>query len=143
MAFWREKSLTEMSREEWESLCDGCARCCLEKLEDTVSGEISHTNVACVLLDTETCSCSNYAERFRFMPDCVPLNPKNVHELRWMPSTCAYRMLAEGKDLAPWHPLVSGARHTVVTAGISVKGRCIAGRDAVGELEDYIVEWPE
>lgn len=141
MAFWREKSLQSMTQAEWESLCDGCGRCCLEKLEDMETGEISYTNVSCALLDSETCQCSNYAERFRFMPDCVQLNPKNVQELRWMPSTCAYRRLAEGKDLADWHPLVSGDPDSVVKAGISVRGRCISARD-VDELEDHIVDWP-
>jgi hypothetical protein len=141
MAFWREKSLSEMSKAEWESLCDGCGRCCLEKLEDMVTGEISYTNVACVLLDHESCRCSNYAERFRFMPDCVPLDPKNVHELKWMPYSCAYRRLAEGKDLEAWHPLVSGDPDSVHKAGISVRGRCVAQRD-VQDLEDHIVDWP-
>lgn len=141
MAFWREKSLQQMSIEEWESLCDGCGRCCLEKLEDMQTGVISYTDVACALLDQDTCGCSNYPNRFRFMPDCVPLNPKNVNELKWMPSTCAYRMLAEGKDLAPWHPLVSGDPNSVIAAGISVKGRCVPHHEA-GDLEDHIVDWP-
>ena len=141
MTFWREKSLQDLSKAEWESLCDGCGRCCLEKLEDMDTGEISYTNVACNLLDQETCGCSNYAERFRYMPDCVPLDPQNIHELKWMPSTCAYRLLAEGKDLPVWHPLVSGTRETVFLAGIAVRGRCLAHHEA-GELEDHIVDWP-
>jgi uncharacterized cysteine cluster protein YcgN (CxxCxxCC family) len=130
-----------MSKAEWESLCDGCGRCCLEKLEDIDTGEISYTNVSCTLLDHDTCRCSNYAERFRFMPDCVPLDPKNIFELRWMPTTCAYRTLAEGRDLAPWHPLVSGTPESVISAGISVKGRCL-GHHQAGDLEDHIVDWP-
>jgi len=141
MAFWHDKPLLEMTPSEWESLCDGCGRCCLEKLEDINTGEISYTNVACSLLDSQTCQCSNYDERFRFMPDCVPLSPQNVSELKWMPSTCAYRMLAEGKELAPWHPLVSGDPESVMKAGISVKGRCLSAREA-GDLEDHIVDWP-
>lgn len=141
MAFWREKRLTEMSPEEWESLCDGCGRCCLEKLEDPDTGEIAHTNVACGLLDLETCRCSNYAERHRFMPDCVPLDHTNVGELKWMPSTCAYRLLAEGKDLPAWHPLITGDPESVVRAGISVKGRVVSVND-VEDIEDHIVEWP-
>lgn len=141
MAFWREKSLQNLTTEEWESLCDGCGRCCLEKLEDLITGEISYTNVACAMFDQETCGCSNYAERFRFMPDCVPLNSENVSELRWMPSTCAYRMLAEGKDLAPWHPLITGDPKSVEAAGISVKGRCISHHEMT-DLEDHIVDWP-
>jgi hypothetical protein len=141
MAFWREKSLQDLTPAEWESLCDGCGRCCLEKLEDIDTGEISYTNVACTLLDQETCGCSNYAERFRYMPDCMPLSPTNIHELKWMPSTCAYRLLAEGKDLPAWHPLVSGTRETVFSAGIAVRGRCLAHHEA-GDLEDHIVDWP-
>jgi uncharacterized cysteine cluster protein YcgN (CxxCxxCC family) len=114
----------------------------LEKLEDFTSGEISYTNVACGLLDMETCRCAHYHERHRFMPDCVPLTPDNVGELRWMPSTCAYRLLAEGKDLPFWHPLISGDPNTVHTAGISVKGRCISANEA-GDLDDHVVTWPE
>jgi hypothetical protein len=143
MAFWREKSLQQMTKEEWESLCDGCGRCCLEKLEDMQTGEISYTNVACALLDAETCGCTNYAQRFRFMPDCIALDSKNIRELKWMPSTCAYRALAEGRDLAPWHPLVSGDKMSVVKAGISVKGRCIPAFERVGDLEDYIIDWAD
>lgn len=142
MAFWREKSLQNMTNDEWESLCDGCGRCCLEKLEDVATGELSFTDVACGLMDLQTGRCSNYAQRFRFMPDCVALNPQNVNELRWMPSTCAYRLLAEGKDLPDWHPLISGDPQTVIDAGISIKGRAVAARDA-GDLEDHIAEWPE
>ena len=141
MAFWREKKLTDMSKGEWESLCDGCAKCCLEKLEDPDTGEIAFTSVACGLLDLETCQCSNYAERHRFMPDCVPLDPQNVTELKWMPSTCAYRVLAEGKDLAPWHPLVSGDPESVHLAGASVRGRVVSVHD-VEDVEDHIVDWP-
>lgn len=141
MAFWREKSLKSMTKDEWESLCDGCGRCCLEKLEDLDTGEISYTNVACPLMDLQACACSQYQQRFRYMPDCVPLDPKNVGELKWMPSTCAYRLLAEGKDLFDWHPLISGTRDTVKTAGISICGRAVA-QDEAGDLEDHIVDWP-
>lgn len=141
MAFWREKSLAQLSTAEWESLCDRCGRCCLEKLEDINTGEISYTEVACPLMDLDTCRCSNYPERFRFMPDCVPLSPKNIHDLKWMPSTCAYRLLAEGKDLPAWHPLVSGTFDSVEKAGISVRGRAIGPVD-VEDLEDHIVDWP-
>ena len=138
--FWRAKSLQSMTPQEWESLCDGCGRCCLEKLEDSVSGEISYTDVACGLLDMETCRCAHYHERHRFMPDCVPLNPTNVSELRWMPSTCAYRLLAEGQDLPDWHPLISGTSQSVIDAGISVKGRCTPANEA-SDLEDHVVDW--
>jgi len=139
--FWKRKRLAEMSRGEWESLCDGCAKCCLAKLEDQETGEIAYTNVACRLLDLGACRCTRYAERTRFVPDCVTLTPENVSRLTWMPSTCAYRLLAEGKDLPDWHPLVSGDPDSVHRAGISVRGRVVAERDAV-ELEDFIVTWP-
>ena len=141
MTFWTEKSLQDMNQQEWESLCDGCARCCLEKLEDVDSGEISFTNVVCNLMDLETCSCTKYTQRHTYMPDCIPLDPKNVGELKWMPSTCAYRLLAEGKDLPEWHPLVSGDPQTVFLAGISVRGRVIPENE-VDDLEDHIVDWP-
>ncbi len=140
--FWREKSLDEMSVEEWESLCDGCARCCLNKLEDIDSGEIAFTNVACRLLDLETCRCTDYAERTRYVPDCVTLTSDNASRLSWLPSTCAYRVLAEGGDLADWHPLVSGDPESVKRAGISVAGRVTSEREA-GDLEDHVVVWPK
>ncbi len=139
--FWKRKTLTEMTREEWESLCDGCARCCLAKLEDEDTGEIAYTNVACRLLDHETCRCTKYAKRSLFVPDCITLTPDNVSRLHWMPSTCAYRLLAEGKDLPAWHPLVSGDPNSVHYAGISVRGRAVPERRAI-DLEDYIVTWP-
>jgi len=138
LPFWKRKAFAEMTRGEWESLCDGCARCCLAKLEDEDTGEIAYTNVACRLLDHETCRCTKYAERSRFVPDCVTLTPENVGLLRWMPSTCAYRLLAEGKDLPDWHPLVSGHPDSVHWAGISVRGRIVCERKAI-DLEDYVV----
>lgn len=140
--FWREKALGDMSAEEWESLCDGCARCCLNKLEDIDSGDIAYTSVACRLLDLKTCRCTDYAHRTRYVPDCVNLTPENAKLLSWLPSTCAYRVLAEGGDLADWHPLVSGDPESVKRAGISVAGRVISERDA-GDLEDHVVVWPE
>jgi len=139
--FWRQKPLSEMTQTEWESLCDGCAKCCLEKLEDVETGEISYTNVACRLLDCEACRCTNYAKRQRFVPDCVMLTPKNIVQLHWMPTTCAYRLLSEGKDLPSWHPLKTGAPESVHRAGISVRGRVVSEKDA-GQLEDHIVTWP-
>lgn len=141
MPFWTEKKLGDMTPEEWESLCDGCARCCLEKLQDMATDEISYTDVACGMLNLETCRCANYAERQRYMPDCVALTQDNVAELKWMPSTCAYRLLAEGKPLPAWHPLITGDALGAEKAGISVKGRAVAEHDA-GDLEDHIVDWP-
>ena len=142
--FWRRKTLTEMTKAEWESLCDGCGKCCLLKLEDEDSGEVSYTDVACKLLDMETCRCSHYVTRKRHVPDCIKLTPNLVDQLRWMPSTCAYRLLSEGKDLAWWHPLVSGDPETVHRAGVSVRGRAVPEAEVeAGELENRIVEWPE
>jgi len=143
-AFWRVKSLEEMTTAEWESLCDGCARCCLVKLEDEDSGEIHFTDLGCKLLDAETCRCRDYRRRRRRVPDCVKLTPEAVRKLSWLPVTCAYRLLAEGRDLAWWHPLVSGSPDTVREAGVSVRGRVAASeRDAPIELwPEHIVSWP-
>ncbi len=140
--FWETKRLDEMNAEEWESLCDGCARCCLEKLEDGDTGAVSYTDVACTLLDVGSCRCSSYANRKKLMPDCERLTIRNVRHLRWMPSTCAYKLLAYGKPLPDWHPLVSGDPGSVHRAGISVRGRAVPGLQA-GDLEDHIVTWPE
>jgi uncharacterized cysteine cluster protein YcgN (CxxCxxCC family) len=140
--FWRRKRLGEMSKTEWESLCDGCGKCCLLKLEDEDTGEVSYTDAACKLLDMETCQCTHYLNRKRYVPDCIKLTPKLVDRLRWMPSTCAYRLLSEGKDLPEWHPLISGDPESVHRAGVSVRGRAVPEAEA-GELENRIVEWPE
>jgi len=137
--FWQRKALADMSAAEWESLCDGCGKCCLLKLEDIDTSEIAYTNVACRLLDLGTCRCSRYAERRRFVPDCVVLSPDNIGDLFWMPQTCAYRLLAEGKELPDWHPLVSGDPESVHRAGVSIRGRCITERKA-GPLEHHVLD---
>ena len=139
--FWRRKRLHQLTRAEWESLCDGCGKCCLEKLQWGPLGTISHTDVACRLLDLQSCRCRRYADRRRFVPNCERLTPESVRRFGWLPTTCAYRVLAEGGDLAWWHPLVSGDPELVHTAGISVRGRAIAAADA-GPLEHHIVDWP-
>jgi uncharacterized cysteine cluster protein YcgN (CxxCxxCC family) len=139
--FWKTKTLAEMSQEEWESLCDGCGRCCLHKLRDEDTGAIHWTNVACRLLDTKTCQCGDYAHRRRRVPDCVRLTPEGLQDIDWLPPSCAYRRLQEGRGLAWWHPLVSGDPDTVHTAGVSVRGRAIDERVA-GQLEDHITAWP-
>jgi hypothetical protein len=140
--FWRSKTLDQMSREEWESLCDGCAKCCLVKLEDEDTGEIEPTDVACRLLELGTCRCGDYANRKRKVSDCVILTPKNVGELRWMPSTCAYRLVHEGRDLYPWHHLVCGDRDAVHRTGASIKGRVVSERDVSDEeLLDHVIDW--
>jgi uncharacterized cysteine cluster protein YcgN (CxxCxxCC family) len=141
-AFWREKRLAELTRSEWESLCDGCGRCCLHKLEDEDTGDIHYTNIACSLLNLGTCRCTDYAGRAAKVPDCVRLDAETLPELRWLPSTCAYRLVAAGKDLPWWHPLVSGDPETVHRAGVSVRGRAVPEADA-GFHEDHIVRWPE
>ena len=141
--FWRTKRLEEMSPAEWESLCDGCGRCCLNKLEDWDTGAIAWTHVACRLLDGTTCRCSDYPNRQDTVPDCIPLDPETVKSLRWLPPTCGYRLVAEGRDLYWWHPLVSGDPDTVHAAGVSVKDRTISELDVpVEALEDFIVDWP-
>ena len=122
-AFWRTKSLFEMSDGEWESLCDGCGQCCLVRLEDEVTGEIIPTHVACRLLDNQTCRCRSYGNRHDIVPDCVKLTPANLWEISWMPPSCAYRRIYEGKDLPSWHPLVTGKLDSAHTAGVSVRGR--------------------
>lgn len=142
--FWQEKSLAQMSEAEWESLCDGCGRCCLVKLEDEESGKIHFTDVACRLLDGDACRCKDYPNRSEKVPDCVRLTPASIGDLNWMPPTCAYRLLADGKDLPDWHPLVSGRPESVVEAGISVRGRLAGHEDefSVPELIGRIRTWP-
>jgi uncharacterized cysteine cluster protein YcgN (CxxCxxCC family) len=139
--FWKTKTLSDMTRAEWESLCDGCGRCCLHKLRDDDTGEISWTNVACRLLDSHACRCTDYANRRTHIPDCVRLTPEAVAEIDWLPPSCAYRRLQAGQGLAWWHPLVSGSQETVHTAGISVRGRVIDERHA-GPLEYHLTAWP-
>ncbi|MDP6344210.1 MAG: YcgN family cysteine cluster protein [Alphaproteobacteria bacterium] len=137
--FWRRKRLEELSPAEWDALCDGCAKCCLHKLEDIDTGELAFTNVTCRLLDLDSCRCTDYHRRSTLMPDCVVLSPDNIAKLFWMPSTCAYRLLAEGKDLPDWHPLISGDPDSVHRAGISVRGRAINERWA-GPLEHHVLD---
>jgi uncharacterized cysteine cluster protein YcgN (CxxCxxCC family) len=150
--FWRRKTLAEMTDAEWESLCDGCGRCCLVKLEEepgdgepeSENPNVYFTDVGCRLLDARTCRCRDYANRDAEVPDCVRLTASVVGEIGWLPPTCAYRRVAQGKDLAWWHPLVSGDAETVHWAGISVRGRVRLNEDEVAkdDLEDHIVGWP-
>lgn len=140
--FWEQKSLAEMTATEWESLCDGCGRCCLAKLEDEESGEVYFTSVACRLLDTDSCRCTDYADRLRQVADCVALSADTVAGISWLPPTCAYRLVAEGKPLHDWHPLLSGCTESVHKAGISVRGRVISEVFVhEDDLEDHIVHW--
>lgn len=140
--FWEQKQLGEMTEQEWEQLCDGCALCCLVKLEDENSGELALTAVACRLLDGETCRCSDYSNRFGKVPDCLRVSPELLATDAWLPETCAYRLLHEGKDLPNWHPLISGDPESVHRAGISGQGRVISEQHVHAEdLENYIFRW--
>ena len=136
--FWRRKTLVELSDEEWESLCDGCGRCCLNKLEDEDTGEILFTRAACRLLDIATCRCANYPQRRAEVPDCLSLR-EGFRQYHWLPVTCAYRLLFEGKDLPDWHPLVSGSPESVHEAGISVRSIAISETD-VENIEEHVME---
>ncbi|MCG6966479.1 MAG: YcgN family cysteine cluster protein [Chromatiaceae bacterium] len=140
--FWKHKSLGQMSSEEWESLCDGCAKCCLYRLEDEDTQEVYFTNVHCRLLDTCTGRCTDYANRSVRVPDCVTITPAVLQDPYWLPRTCAYRVLAEGRELARWHPLISGDPDSVVRAGLRVCDRTICEDDA-DELENHLVDWIE
>ncbi len=141
--FWRTKTLEELTKTEWERLCDGCGRCCLNKLEYEDTGEIEWTDLACELLDGETCRCTDYTHRHSRVPGCIALTPESVRQLNWLPPTCGYRLVAEGRDLYWWHPLVSGDPETVHQAGISVRGRTTSevGK-SIDDFEDHVVEWP-
>jgi hypothetical protein len=141
--FWR-KPLEQMSGPEWESLCDGCGRCCLVKLEDEDTKDVYFTDVACALLSAGTCQCSDYPNRQSKIPDCVKLTPEVVRSIGWLPPTCAYRLVAEGRDLMWWHPLVSGRLESVEEAGVSVRGKIAASEVdvPVDHLPGYIVAWP-
>lgn len=140
--FWETVPLSEMTGPEWEALCDGCGKCCLLKLEDEETAEVEYTNIACKLLDTQTCRCTDYPNRKKQVPDCVIVTPEEIDRIAyWMPVTCAYRLLAEGKALAPWHPLLSGDPRSPHTAGISLAGRMVPETHVhFDDLEDYIVE---
>ncbi len=139
--FW-ERPLKSLSENEWEALCDGCGKCCLNKLEDDETREVAFTRVACRLLDGETCRCAQYDIRLQFVPDCVVLKPETIDDIAyWMPSTCAYRLRAEGKPLYDWHPLISGDPETVHAAGQSVRGWTVPEFEVPeDEWEDHIIE---
>ncbi|MQX37016.1 YcgN family cysteine cluster protein [Roseospira navarrensis] len=140
--FWERKTLRQMTEAEWESLCDGCGKCCLNKLQDEDTGALAFTNAACKLLDRQSCRCSDYANRWDFVPDCVKLGPSSVGRLAWLPSTCAYRLLDEGQPLPSWHPLLTGDPESVHRAGISVRGRVVC-ETSVDDLEDHVVDWED
>ncbi|MDE2632427.1 MAG: YcgN family cysteine cluster protein [Paracoccaceae bacterium] len=142
--FWKHKPLKSLSPKEWEALCDGCGKCCLNKLEDEDTGEVALTRIACRLLDDQSCKCGQYPIRHQFIPDCIVLKPSNIDKnAYWMPKTCAYRLLWSGKPLFDWHPLISGDPETVHTANISVRGITLSEFDINEEdWEDHIIEEP-
>jgi hypothetical protein len=136
--FWKQKRLSQMDHNEWESLCDGCGRCCLHKLEDVDNGDIYYTRGACELLDIDACRCLDYDNRQKQVPNCVQLSVKEAQYFDWLPSTCAYRLLAEGEDLPLWHPLITGNSESVVKAGVSVKDIAKPLSD-ITDLSDEII----
>lgn len=140
--YWYAKPLGEMSRAEWESLCDGCGKCCLHKLQEEDTDDVYYTKIACRFLDHDNCRCQDYDRRQELVPGCVTLTPDSLAEHWWLPDTCAYRLLAEGLPLFDWHPLISGDPNSVHAAGMSVKGKVLAeGSVPEEDYEDYIVRW--
>ncbi len=142
MPFWKTKKLTEMSTEEWESLCDGCGKCCLIKLEDEDTQDIFFTRVVCDLIDLKTCRCTRYTERCHLVPECIDLKQHDFKDYTWLPTTCAYRILIDGGELASWHPLVSGNVHSVKAAGVSISSFAMKESE-VGDVDltEYIIKW--
>ena len=142
--FWERKQMSELTQPEWEALCDGCGKCCLNKLEDEDTGEIALTRVACRLLDDSTCRCGQYDIRHQFVPECIVLRPDNIEDhLYWMPQTCAYRLIHEGRPLYDWHPLISGRADSVHHAGVSVRGITVPEFEIAEEdWEDHLIEEP-
>jgi uncharacterized protein len=142
MNFWQTKTLAEMSQNEWESLCDGCGKCCLHKLEDEGTGKVFYTSVACRLLNLNTCRCTQYPERTFLVPECLDLKQHTFAELGWLPATCAYRLVSQGDELPGWHPLVSGKPSSVIDAGVSIRSFAVAESQA-DDLEDHVIAWLE
>ena len=142
--WWHHKTLAELSRTEWEALCDGCAKCCLHKLEDEDDGEVFYTGVRCRYLNEKSCRCTDYPNRSVLVPNCISLEPGNVRDLDWLPSTCAYRLRAHSERLPDWHPLVSGNADSVHQAGISIRGRSISDEFVHPDgYDEHIVHWVE
>ena len=140
--FWETKNLIDMNENEWESLCDKCGKCCVIKLEDFDTQQVHYTNVSCKLLCEKSASCKDYENRKSIVPDCIILSPDNLKDLKWMPETCAYKLLNEGKNLPYWHPLLSGNDKDIVNSGNSVKNRVTnENKIKIKDLPDYIFNW--
>ena len=135
--FWQTKTLEQMTAAEWESLCDGCGLCCLIRFEDEETGEVIPTRVACKLLDQHLCRCKDYVNRKAHVPDCIKLTPWNIEALAWMPPSCAYRRLHEGRDLPDWHPLITGDPDSVHKAGVSIRDQTVS-EDSLSDPEDAL-----
>jgi len=143
-SWWNTKALADLTRDEWEALCDGCAKCCLHKLEDEDTGEVFYTKVRCRYLDESACSCSDYANRSVLVPNCIHLDRDNVGSLEWLPSSCAYRLRANNENLADWHPLVSGDKNSVHEAEVSIRGRAISDEFVHPDgYDEHIIQWVE
>lgn len=142
MKFWETKTLAQMSAQEWESVCDGCGKCCLHKLEDADSGEIHYTRVVCDLIDLASCQCTRYSQRTSLVPECIDLRQPDFSNYHWLPATCAYRLLNDGKPLPSWHPLVSGDPESVKEAGVSITSYALKAT-GVERLEEHVIEWLE
>ena len=142
--WWHSKTLAELDSTEWDALCDGCAKCCLHKLEDEDSGEVCYTKVRCRYLDEQTCRCSDYKNRTVLVPSCIELHVENSAALDWLPSTCAYRLRAHQQPLPDWHHLVSGDKNSVHLAGVSIRGRAISEEYVHPDgYDEHIVSWVE
>jgi uncharacterized protein len=140
--FWAAKKLADMTATEFESLCDGCGKCCLHKLEDEDTGDVYYTKVACRFLDHDTSRCQEYNQRQVLVPECVVLTPASVKDTYWLPETCAYRLVNEGLPLFDWHPLISGDPNSTLSSGMSVAGQVLHENAVAAEdLEDHIVRW--
>ncbi|MEL0036347.1 MAG: YcgN family cysteine cluster protein [Gammaproteobacteria bacterium] len=140
--FWETKALNEMSASEWESLCDGCAKCCMFQFEDEDTGHLMQTDVVCGLLDIEQCQCTDYANRTTLVPDCIQITPENILTLNWMPESCSYRQLALGNGLPDWHPLLTSDRASTRDLGHSVRGKVVSANE-VDDIESRIISWFE
>ena len=138
--FWNIKKLNQFTKKEWEALCDGCGKCCLLKIEDEETGKVEFTNVSCKLLSNKSCQCKKYEKRHIFVDDCIKLDHKNIKKIKWMPKTCSYRLIYEGKNLPEWHHLISNDLQTIHNTGNSVKGKTIRENKKIN-IEDYIIDW--